>query len=300
MSSEYFHTEGHQLADISLRLSKASVRRNLNPYLVIEWDSPEKLIDRLDAKWNLVPGDPLAATEWYKGLPSSKKSAIGLSAVCSFMEQGVSFENHLQQGLLQFVRHLDPKSSCARYIYHEIIEESQHSLMFREFNRRAGVQVTTVKETTTVVELATTFPPLFFACVLAGEQAIDYWQKWLLSAKRWPAIMEQVCRLHIQEEARHLSFASAYLRDVVPKLPEALRSELAFKAPILVRQIAQIMLLPYEITEVVPGEVVYECKTSDIFKSHLKESIRRIYQIFEDLGLIDGRTEKLWPLERQP
>jgi len=56
--------------------------------------------------------------------------------VATAMQVGTEFENLLQRGLLAYAYRLRPGAPEFRYLHHEVIEESQHTMMFREFANR--------------------------------------------------------------------------------------------------------------------------------------------------------------------
>ena len=63
------------------------------------------------------------------------------------------------------------------------------------------------------------FPELFFIFVLGGEDPIDHVQRETLRSEReLHPLLERIMRIHVTEEARHLSFARHYLKREVPKL----------------------------------------------------------------------------------
>src|SRR3989449_2649315 len=93
------------------------------------------------------------------------------------MKIGTQFENVLQRGLLEFAWTLANGAPEFRYVYHEVIEEGQHSLMFQEFVNRTGFDVPGLgfwdrlgsrRGGATPRRL----PPLFFLFVLGGEDPI--------------------------------------------------------------------------------------------------------------------------------
>src|SRR5205814_3065308 len=126
-----------------------------------------------------------------------------------------------------------------RYAYHEVIEEAQHSLMFQEFVNRTGYDAPGLSRLDRpgmrwVIGLGRRFPQLFFLFVLGGEDPIDYVQRReLRSGKEIHPLLERVMRIHVTEEARHLSFARHYLQRVVPRLGRFRRPHLAAVAPLL-------------------------------------------------------------------
>jgi hypothetical protein len=96
-----------------------------------------------------------------------------------------------------------------------------------------------------VVKAATRFPELFFVFVLGGEDPIDYTQrKALASGRDLHPLLKRISQIHITEEARHLAFARAFLRDRVPKLPAWKKQALSFVAPIILAVMARMMLDP--------------------------------------------------------
>ena len=57
------------------------------------------------------------------------------------MKTGLQFESVLKRGLLEYAFRLPNGSPEFRYVYHEVIEEAQHSLMFQEFVNRTGLDI---------------------------------------------------------------------------------------------------------------------------------------------------------------
>jgi len=63
-----------------------------------------------------------------------------------------------------------------------------------------------------VIGIARRFPALFFVFVLGGEDPIDHVQRTeLRSGRDLHPLLERIMRIHVTEEARHLSFARQYL-----------------------------------------------------------------------------------------
>ena len=120
------------------RLNEQSVRpgKHFDAYVDVPWD--EHTIEPTDPRWELGVLDPLGATAWYQAQPQEVRGAIGIHLVASKMKVGYFFEGVLKRGLLEHSTTLAAGSPELRYVYHEVIEEAQHSLMFQEFAGRAG------------------------------------------------------------------------------------------------------------------------------------------------------------------
>jgi hypothetical protein len=195
------------------RLSHQSVVKHFDAYADIAWDAEEFRIDPLDPRWELAADDVLGGSAWYRAQPLAVRARLGLHLVAHFMKIGLQFEGVLKRGLLAFAASLPNRSPEFRYVYHEIIEEAQHALMFQEFVNRSGFDLrglTGVHRFLAgrVPRLATVFPELFFVFVLGGEDPIDHVQRRALRRDQ-PVhpLLRRIMQIHVTEEARHLCFA---------------------------------------------------------------------------------------------
>ncbi|MGH9079827.1 MAG: AurF N-oxygenase family protein [Acidimicrobiales bacterium] len=232
------------------RLNRLSVTRHFDAYADVDWDDPELALDPTDRRWELPSSEPLAATGWYGQQSREVRCRLGCELVASQMKIGLVFENILKRGLLEFAATLPNGAPEFRYAYHEVIEEAQHSLMFQEFVNRTGFDAAGLRwfervASRQIVALGRRFPALFFVFVLGGEDPIDYVQRReLRSDAPIHPLLERIMRIHVTEEARHLSFARHYLKRTVPGLPRWRRVQLAVFAPLVLTMMAQLMLVP--------------------------------------------------------
>src|SRR3954467_2968214 len=122
--------------------------------------------------------------------------------------------------------------------------------MFQEFVNRTGYDAPGLRKldmatTRRIVSLGRRFPQLFFLFVLGGEDPIDYVQRRELREEReLHPLLERIMRIHVTEEARHLSFPRHYLKRTVPALGPLRRAQLAVGAPLILGAMAQLMLKP--------------------------------------------------------
>ncbi len=288
------------------RLSKQSVTKHFDAYGDVDWDGPQMEISPDDDRWVLRSEklDPLAESDWYKGQEPLIQSRIGLHLIATKMKIGLQFESILKRGLLEFAATLPNGSPEFRYAYHEVIEEAQHSLMFQEFVNRSGLDVPGLSGmenlgSRNVIQLGRFFPSLFFMFVLGGEDPIDYVQrKALRSGGEIHPILERIMRIHVTEEARHLSFARHYLKKNVPNLDPARRQALAIGTPAILGSMAQLMLqAPRHIVKTynIPASVVKETYSNNA--EHQKESLKalsKVRSLSEELGLINPVSKAIW------
>ena len=283
------------------RLSEQSVRKHYDAYEDVPWDDHAIVGD--DPRWILGETDPLGRTDWYRSLPADRQAQIGLHGVVQKMKTGLQFEGILKRGLLEFAEGLPNGAAEFRYVYHEVIEEAQHSLMFQEFVNRSGIDVPGLPwdarfGARRVVAMGRRFPELFFIFVLGGEDPIDYMQRqWLKRGVAHP-LLERIMRIHVTEEARHLSFARHYLKNRVPKLSPIARLRLGFAAPMILGEMARLMLKPSKqmIREYgIPAEVIDEAYTNnEEFKADAARSLTKVRNLCVELGLVNPITKRLW------
>jgi hypothetical protein len=285
------------------RLSHASVVKHFDAYADVAWDAPEMRIDPSDPRWELDREDSLARTPWYQAQPAEIRSAIGLHMIASFMKLGLQFESVLKRGLLEFAWKLPNGAPEFRYLYHEVIEEAQHSLMFQEFVNRSGMEPPGLPGwqrvgARLVVRFGRTFPELFFVFVLGGEDPIDHVQREMLRRRGdLHPLFRRISQIHVTEEARHLSFARLYLRRQVPRLGVVKLNMLRLRAPLILGQMAQLMMRPSPQIVArfgIPGHVLREAYANDYHRARTAAAVAKVRGLCVDLGIATPRTAPLW------
>ena len=285
------------------RLNRQSVDKHFDAYADVPWDDPAFALDPTDPRWELSADEPLGGTEWYRSQPQPIRARIGLHSIADKMKVGLQFEGVLKRGLLEWAADLPNHSPEFRYAYHEVIEEAHHSLMFQEFVNRSGVDVPGLPwhmrfGSRRVVALGRRFPALFFVFVLGGEDPVDHVQRRMLRSDRdLHPLLERIMRIHVTEEARHLSFARHYLKTTVPSLGLVRRTWLSVQAPLILGQMAAQMLRPSKglvRTYGVPKRVVAEAYGSAEARASVNESLRKVRTLLDELGLITPLTRPIW------
>jgi hypothetical protein len=293
-----------RFTDLVKRLSHQSVVKHFDAYVDVPWDDPAYAIDPADPRWELSAQHPLGATEWYRSQPAEVRSRLGLHLVVTLMKAGLQFESILKRGLLEYAFLLPDGSPEFRYAYHEVIEEAQHSLMFQEFVNRSGLEAPGLTwdvkfSARRVVVMARRFPALFFVFVLGGEDPIDHVQRNALrDLDGLHPLLERIMRIHVTEEARHLSFARQYLRANVPGLSRGRRLQIAVRAPLILATMASVMMRPsrtivrtYGIPKAVLAEAYGPGTPS---RDEVRASLRKVRNLLDELGLISPLSRKLW------
>lgn len=291
--------------DIVRRLSRQSVDKRHEAFVDVDWEADDQRIDPHDRRFELWDLDPLGASAWYRSQPPEARARIGLVRMATAMRTGWEFENILQRGLLAFAFRLPNGRPEFRYLHHEVTEESQHTLMFQEFVDRSGLPVVGLPRPLKlmaevgVLPLAHLFPELFFLFVLGGEDPIDHVQRTRLRHGGAHPLAERIMRIHVTEEARHLSFARHYLRSRVPGLGRARRLVLSVTVPVLLGVMARQMIEPggaFGRVAGVPKPVLREVRRSERSRTVVRDSVGKVRRLCMDLGLVNPASRALWRL----
>ncbi|MBE7194549.1 diiron oxygenase [Gordonia polyisoprenivorans] len=286
-------------------LSAASVHRNFDPFLDIDWDAPEMAVVPDDPRWILsYDVDPIGRHPWYQALPQDKQIAIGMWRQANVAKVGLQFESILIRGLMQYSFALDNGDKRFRYTTHESKEECNHTLMFQELVNRIGMDVpgakTFYRRISMFVPLVSTiFPTVFFFGVLGGEEPIDHLQKdFLRTTDSLHPAMAAVMQLHVAEEARHISFAHHHLRETVPKKNRFQRFVLSLALPIAMRLLLGAIMVPprsfrreFDVPDSVMREIFWRSAESKRVRRNVFGDVR---MLGEQCGLMNPASRTLW------
>ncbi|MDL4775189.1 AurF N-oxygenase family protein [Actinomadura xylanilytica] len=285
------------------RLNKASVDKHWEAYADIPWNEPEFLVDKTDPRWILPPFDRLGETAWYQSQPPEIQAQIGLWRVATAMKIGLQFENLLKRGLLNYAYRLPNGRPEFRYVYHETTEECHHGMMFQEFVNRTKMPIKGMPRALSAVAQAAPWIPLvntelFFVFVLGGEDPIDYVQRKSLKGGHIKHPLEEtIMKIHIAEEARHISFARHYLKHRVPNMNPIRRRILGVATPIVLGVMARIMLSPpgpmvrhFNI----PKDVVRDAYKNDAAQAEIANSVGKIRDLMAELDVVNPVNKRVW------
>lgn len=284
------------------RLSRQSVDKHYDAFGDVAWDSEEMALDLSDPRLALPAFDGLAQTEWYQAQTPEVAARVGAHRVAAMMKTGWHFENLLQQGLLKYAFRLPNGSPQFRYLHHEIAEESQHTMMFQEFVDRTGLPVTGMPRTMVKLfewglsAITRHTPAAFFMAVLAGEEPVDYVQKLSLRSDTIHPLVERIMRIHVVEEARHVSYARGLVKELVPGLNRVQRFLLSVTVPVMFGILTPLMVSPPFQLEAsgVPRSVIREAQRSEANRALVRESAAKPKRLAEELGLMNPVSRRIW------
>ena len=295
----------HDFAQVLDDLSAASVHRNFDPYVDIDWDAPDMAIVENDPRWILsYEVDPIGRHPWYQQLPQEKQIEIGMWRQANVAKVGLQFESVLIRGLMQYSFKLPNGAREFRYTTHESKEECNHTLMFQEFVNRTGMDVPGAKLGYRLISplvplFSTIFPTVFFFGVLGGEEPIDHIQKdFLRTRASLHPTMAAVMQLHVAEEARHISFAHHLIREQVPQRGRVQRFLLSLMLPLTMRILCGAIVVPprsfakrFDVPDAVMRDIFWRSPESKRFLRNVFGDVR---MLGEQSGLMNPVSRLLW------
>src|SRR6266566_1763846 len=223
------------------QLVAASQRTTLDPFEYVDWSVP---ID--DSAFHLPPEIlPLYGTAPWDAMTATERIAYSRHETAALCGAGVWFENVLMQVVLRHLADMPVTDPAHRYLLVEVADECRHSMMFGEYLRRAGTPV--YRPTLSPHFLSDEAPgarAVSYLLILAVEELLDFMNRATMRDERVHPTSRAIARLHVLEEARHVSFAKTFLAELLPTLSDEDRTVVADAAPVLVEVVADLSVDP--------------------------------------------------------
>ncbi len=275
------------------QLIAASSRLSLDPFRDIDW-SIEVHDDRV---FHLPPQKlPLFGTSVWDSMTLKERHAYSRHECASLSAAGIWFENKLMQIVLRHLMEVPVSDLSHRYLLTEIADECRHSMMFGEYIRRAGTPLYGPSKLSGLLDLDG-LPggrAMGYLLILAAEELLDVCNRATMKDPNVHPVSRQMAKLHVLEEARHVSFAKTFLHDIWPALPSDQRTEAAAFAPIAVGIIASLLVNSdvYDELNIANGDEI--ARTNPLHRERVVNDLDNLISFLTGLGVIDETTRHLW------
>ncbi|MFT5201303.1 MAG: hypothetical protein ACI9C1_000675 [Candidatus Aldehydirespiratoraceae bacterium] len=268
----------------SEQLVAASERTTHDPFQDIDWNTP---ID--DSAFHMPPELlALYGTETWEAMSEAERITYSRHETAAMFGSGIWFENALMQIVLHHLTEIDVKDPMHRYLLTEVADECRHSMMFGEFIRRAGTpSYGPTREVT--IEPGRGGRAMSYIAILAIEELLDYANRATMRDDRLHPVTRQISKLHVLEEARHVSFAKSYLTECLPTLDADEKAFVRAVAPDLVAEIVALSLDPavFEELGVEGGHAI--AKANPNYQTNVVAGLAKLTSFLADVGVIDER-----------
>jgi hypothetical protein len=196
-------TLANPLAD---RLLKSSARMTYDPDIEIDWDA-----GAVDGLYAMRPERmSLYGTRLWDRLDEDQRIELSKHEIASIAGVGLWFELVLMHLLVREAYRSDPRSQRTHYVLTELADECRHSTMF---GKAIGVMGLPAYGPRGLPRKLGSLYPLIgrgasaFAATLIGEEPADRFQREIMNDPSIQPMVRMVMRIHVLEEARHVSFA---------------------------------------------------------------------------------------------
>ncbi|MFE3445306.1 diiron oxygenase [Nocardia sp. NPDC059180] len=200
------------------RLLEGSMRRSFDSDIDVDFDEPAD-----PDKFYLPPEViSLYGTKLWAQMDHQQRVDLSRHEIANLLSRGIWFENTLNQGLLRAMMYQDPTSRHVHYALTELGDETRHMIMFGRTVAALGVRPYRLSRlgSLAVNLFPTAYKGLFlWVAALVGEEILDDAQKRLSHHPDLQPLIQQVMRIHVTEEARHIRFAREGVRRKVLRAP---------------------------------------------------------------------------------
>ena len=277
----------------SSQLVAASERMVLDPFTEVDWDVP---ID--DSAYHLPPEWlPLYGTAIWDVMTAEERITYSRHECSALSGAGIWFENQLMQLVLRHLAHLPVTSPAHRYLLVEVADECRHSTMFGEFIRRADTPAYAPPPEAVALDTLDDVPghrALGYLIILAVEELLNATNRATMNDERIHPVSRQIAKLHVTEEARHVSFAKTYLAEVWPTLDDEERDAVRALAPVAVRMVADLTVDPavYDALGIAGGADA--ARANPHHRARVVEGLAKLTRFLRELGVVDAETGSKW------
>ena len=277
------------------RLLRSSARMSYDPDVDLDWDAP-----LAEGLWFMQPERlSLYGTAMWDRLTDEQRIELSRHEVASIASVGLWFELILMQMMARELYDADHTSDRTHYALTEMGDECRHSIMFGRAIARCGVPA--YGPSAHVHRLGRGFKAVAsgvsaYASILVAEEILDRWQRELMRDERVQPLIRMVSRVHVLEEARHMTFAREEVERAVPTLS---RASLALHRTLTAQtgfMVARTLVNPQVYAAV--GLDPREARRQALGNPHYQETLawmgERVLSFLDDQGLIGAAQRPVW------
>ena len=216
---------------IADRLLRSTAARGYDPEIDIDWSAPLAH----DKAFLLEHRCSLYGTRLWQQLSPPQRAELAKHEAASVAASGIWLEAVLMRMLARLAYHGDPQTRHVQYALAEFGEETRHTTMLARMIERLGTPRYRPPRHVRLLGgllAATARGPAMWGAILIGEEIVDRLQREQVPDESIQPLIRMVSRIHITEEARHVSFARA---ELLASVSRASRLSLPFHRLVLAR-----------------------------------------------------------------
>jgi P-aminobenzoate N-oxygenase AurF len=275
------------------QLIEASIRSSHDPFREIDWS----IEVRDDSVFHLPPDKlPLFGTAAWDAMTDTERHAYSRHECASLLAAGIWFENKLMQIVLRHLFEVSVTDPSHRYLLTEVADECRHSMMFGEYIRRAGTPEYAPAKLAGLGD-PDTLPggrAMGYLLILAAEEVLDVCNRATMKDPDVHQVSREIAKLHVLEEARHVSFAKTFLLNVWPTLDDDVRIRASEFAPIAVGVIASLLVNDDVYAELGIADGGAIARANPQYQARIVRDLSNLVSFLERLGVINEANRHVW------
>lgn len=280
---------------VAQRLLRSSARHSYDPDVDIDWDAP-----LVEGAWFMQPERlSLYGTPLWDAMSHDQRIELSRHEIASIASVGLWFEVILMQMMVRDLYDKDPCSERTQYALTEIGDECRHSTMFGRAIERCGVPA--YGPTPHVHRLGRVFKSVAsgvsaYASILVAEEILDRWQREMMKDERVQPLTRMVSRIHVLEEARHMTFAR---EEVARAMPSLSRAQLAWHRTMTAQtsfMVARSLVNPqvYVAVGLDPREARRAALTNPSYQATVAWMGEKVLGFLDEQGLVGPAERKVY------
>jgi hypothetical protein len=280
---------------VARRLLRASASLSYDPEADVDWAVP-----CTEGAWYLQPERlSLYGTRVWQAMDAGQRVELSRREAGSHVGMSTWFELCTIRMFAGYLETRDIRDPRTHYALTEIGDETRHLIMFGRLLREMGCPV--YGPPAHLRHLFSAFSPTFqdlttFSLILVIEEVLIRLQRETERDERVQPLIRAICRIHVTEEARHVSFARAEIHDAVRRASRrrlAYHRELTgFGAYMALRSLIHPAV--YDGLCPDPAEARRQARDNDRFRESMLWSGERLIAFLTEAGMITRAQHHWW------
>lgn len=287
--SATFKTDLADVGRTAERLLRASAKHTYNPDVHVDWDAP-----LLPDRYFLPPHRcSLFGTELWETMTQAQRIELSKHEWADILAIGVWSETILMYMLVRESYRRDPSDPRTQYVLTEVADECRHSVMFGRVIAKLGCPHYGARRLGRLAGRAfmATAPRLgAYTGALIVEEWADALQREMMADKDLQPLAQQVSRVHVLEESRHINYAEHALEELWARQRMLSRSAMRLYAAVMASVVSMQMGGPDIYTQVGldPASAWKAARANPAWRASKVELATKLVTRFRKIDLIGG------------
>ena len=282
------------------RLLRSSAEKFYDAEIDIDWESPWE-----EGKYFLPEHRvSLYGTKLWNKMTEEQRRELGRHEIVSILSFGIYAENLLSSALLRMSAKGALTDQKSLYALTEIGDESRHSTMFARLINKTGVPPYKLPKGFLSFAKIQHFVPLgpsVSGATLLIEEILDRAQREAMNDPSMQPQLRQLMKIHVLEEARHITFARLEMIEGMQRRRKATRAWHRGVLAVIANLAYPLLINPkvYPAVGISRWRGVWAQQTSPNYRTNLQFMSEPMIRVFHEAGMLEGKfTMAMWRATR--